>query len=39
MAVEIKKVGVGSGESACISQRFFHGLLGRGDKGLRAFWL
>ena len=27
MAVEIK-VGVGSGEAACISQRFFHGLLG-----------
>jgi hypothetical protein len=39
MAVEIKNVGVGSGEAARISQRFFHGLLGRGDKGLRGFWL
>ena len=28
MAVEVEKVGVGSGEAACISQRFFHGLLG-----------
>jgi hypothetical protein len=28
MVVEVEKVGVGSGETACISQRFFHGLLG-----------
>jgi len=28
MAVEIENVGVGSGEATCISQRFFHGLLG-----------
>jgi hypothetical protein len=28
MVVEVEKVGVGSGEAACISQRFFHGLLG-----------
>lgn len=39
MAVEIKYVSIGSGEATCISQRFFHGLLGREDKGLRAFWL
>jgi hypothetical protein len=39
MVVEVEKVGVGSGETACISQRFFHGLLGRGDKGLRGFRL
>ena len=35
MAVEIKNVGVGSSEATRISQRFFHGLLGRGDEGLR----
>jgi hypothetical protein len=28
MAVEVEEVGVGSGEAACISQRFFHGLMG-----------
>ena len=39
MAVEIKNVGVGSSEATRISQRFFHGLLGRGDKGLRGFRL
>jgi hypothetical protein len=35
MAVEIKNVGVGGSEATRISQRFFHGLLGRGDEGLR----
>jgi hypothetical protein len=39
MAVEIKNVGVSDSEATRISQRFFHGLLGRGDKGLRGFWL
>ena len=39
MAVEIKNVGVGGSEATRISQRFFHGLLGRGDKGLRGFCL
>jgi hypothetical protein len=39
MTVEIKNVGVGGSEATRISQRFFHGLLGRGDKGLRGFWL
>jgi hypothetical protein len=39
MAVEIKNVGVGGSEATRISQRFFHGLLGRGDKGLRGFRL
>ena len=33
MAVEIKNVGVGGSEATRISQRFFHGLLGRGDEG------
>jgi len=28
MVAEVEKVGVGSGEAACISQRFFHGLSG-----------
>jgi len=35
MAVEIKNVGVSGSEATRISQRFFHGLLGRGDEGLR----
>ena len=35
MSVEIKNVGVGGSEATRISQRFFHGLLGRGDEGLR----
>ena len=34
MAVEINNVGVGGSEATRISQRFFHGLLGRGDEGL-----
>ena len=35
MAIEVDQVGVGRGEATRISQRFFHGLLGRGDEGLR----
>ncbi|KRP32904.1 MAG: hypothetical protein ABS32_02070 [Verrucomicrobia subdivision 6 bacterium BACL9 MAG-120820-bin42] len=35
MAVKVEQVGVGRGKATRISQRFFHGLLGRGDEGLR----
>ena len=35
MTVKVEKVGVGGGEATRISQRFFHGFLGREDEGLR----